>query len=1346
MTKQPFRFNLFLLICLSIPLTATAQTVDIPDPNLRAVIERNLDKASGDIITAADMATLTQLRAPIANISDLTGLDAATNLTNLNLRGNSISDISPVAGLTNLTVLLLNRNSISDISPVTGLTNLAWLWLSGNSISNISAVAGLTNLTELEFESNSISDISAIAGLTNLGKLHLAGNSITDISAVAGLTNLTSLRLNTNFITDLSPLVENTGLGSGDWVNVKINLLNADSINTHIPVLQSRGVTVEFDNIIVQPEDPAQTVDIPDPVLRAVIERNIGKASGATITGADMARLTSLIRLPNFSSIISDLTGLEYAINLKTLSLRSNRISDLSPLAGLTNLTLLALQENQITEISAVAGLTNLTRLSLEYNNITDLSPLVENTGLGSGDTVDVRGNPLNAASINTHIPALQNRGVEVSFDDVIAQLVDVPDPNLRAVIENALGKASGDTITVEDIATLTELFTNNANISDLTGLEHATNLTELQLHNNVISDISAITDISPLAGLTNLTVLWLYKNAITDISPIAGLTNLTELRLYENTITDISPIAGLTNLTELALGGNNITDISAVAGLTNLTILRLWGNSISDISPIAENTGLASEDFVDVRENFLNAPSVNIHIPALQSRGVEVWFDDIVVQPEDIVQTVDIPDPNLRAVIENARGKASGDTITVADMLTLPRLFAFNANISDLTGLEAATNLTQLGLGDNNITDISAIAGLTNLTRLWLANNSISDISALAGLTNLTRLWFWENSISDISALAGLTNLIELRLEDNDITDISAIAGLTNLTEVGLYNNSITDISAVAGLTQLTRLGLWENSITDISAVAGLTNLTALWLYDNSISDISAVAGLTNLTELLIANNSISDISPVAGLTHLTELLIANNSISDISPLVANTGLGRWDRVDVSENPLNDASINTHIPTLQCRGVTVRFENLKPTTLEYLLSIPAGTNLIHVPLKVTAVDGVAGAVESIGDLYDALGDAVNFIITLGDDGNWISYLGDENAGSAADAAIGDDTGLVVVMSAPKTLELVGDALGTAGASMINIDVGNNLVGVPLQPEAGLSMISDLLLDGVGAIAVSKADGMGFHTIREPGQDGDGPIVGGVGYFVVYTGTEATSITIVGSPWENSVAVAAAPAVAFDGTHTPVLYVEGGVMDEFDMLSRVPELCVTVKNLSTGASLDTVLGTKLSATAYSGTFVELSRHAAKVGDVLEVVAHSTNPYVGIRPVPQIVVSTEEVLTSRISLPDLELYEIPSETELLANYPNPFNPETWIPYQLADARNVQISIYNINGALVRQLDLGYQRAGYYTDRSRAAYWDGTNEFGERVATGVYFYRLQAAQTGYVPLLRKMVILK
>ena len=117
----------------------------------------------------------------------------------------------------------------------------------------------------------------------------------------------------------------------------------------------------------------AQVVDIPDPSLRAAVESALGKASSDPITADEMATLTALDS--NWIGPISDLTGLE--------------------------------------------GATNLTRLDLEGNSISDISPLVSNTGLGSGDSVYVRGNPLSIASVQTHIPALKSRGVRVDFDPI---------------------------------------------------------------------------------------------------------------------------------------------------------------------------------------------------------------------------------------------------------------------------------------------------------------------------------------------------------------------------------------------------------------------------------------------------------------------------------------------------------------------------------------------------------------------------------------------------------------------------------------------------------------------------------------------------------------------------------------------------------------------------------------------------------------------------------------------------------------------------------------------------------------------------------------------------------------
>ena len=585
---------------------------------------------------------------------------------------------------------------------------------------------------------------------------------------------------------------------------------------------------------------PSPVVAIPDANLRTAVEAALGKAGGAPITQAEMATLDSLTADKRG---VSDLTGLEYATNLTWLDLATNNITDITPLAGLTELR----------------------ELFLQNNNISDLASLVGNTGLGKGGKVDVTNNPLNAASLSTHIPALQARGVGVSLD-VPSPAVSIPDANLRAAIEATLGKTSGSPITQAEMATFDSLEASDANISDMTGLEYA--------------------------------------------------TNLTYLSLYDNNITDISALASLTNLTRLWLSYNKIEDISALSGLTNLTVLILESNHISDLAPLAANTGLGRGGTVDVKNNPLNAASHSTHIPALQARGVSVSY-----VPSPVVA---IPDANLRAAIAAALGKASGAPITVAEMKRLTwRLYAVEAGIGNLTGLEFATNLKELVLWGNTITDISPLSGLTKLTRLRLGLNNITDISALSGLTNLTELSVGDANIRDISPLAGLINLTDLSLLAANIQDedVSLLSGLTNLTSLGLSHNRIADISPLAELTGLTRLWLWDNPIEDILALSGLTNLTFLSLGKNNVSDISALSGLTRLRELFLNDNTIEDISPLAGLTNLTFLNLALNNIEDISAL---SGLTSLMELNLAGNRITDISALsglTNLRNLDLRG-----------------------------------------------------------------------------------------------------------------------------------------------------------------------------------------------------------------------------------------------------------------------------------------------------------------------------------------------------------------------------------------------------------------------------------------
>ena len=217
-----FRFTFFLLVCFSLPLTATAQVIDIPDPNLRAAINRQLGKADGAVITSEEMNRLRTLNPGRMDIIDLTGLEYATNLRSLFLWNNPAPDLSPIAGLTQLHSIGLGGNSVSDISPLVGLTNLRSLYLPNNLVTDISPLVGLINLRDLD----------------------LQNNSVTDITPLVGLINLYGLDLNRNSISDLTPLIENRGIGAGDWIAVAGNPLNDESINI-LPTLRERGVRVD---------------------------------------------------------------------------------------------------------------------------------------------------------------------------------------------------------------------------------------------------------------------------------------------------------------------------------------------------------------------------------------------------------------------------------------------------------------------------------------------------------------------------------------------------------------------------------------------------------------------------------------------------------------------------------------------------------------------------------------------------------------------------------------------------------------------------------------------------------------------------------------------------------------------------------------------------------------------------------------------------------------------------------------------------------------------------------------------------------------------------------------------
>ena len=244
----------------------------------------------------------------------------------------------------------------SDLQGLTSLDDAEMKYTDWETfITDITGLEYCTSLTYLNLWDNQISDISPLANLTNLTYLFLGYNQISDISPLANLTNLTSLFLHANSIDDISPLANLTNL-------------TEFSLDSH-----------EISEIALV---------------------------------VDLTRLTELSL-----GHVTDISGLADLTNLTSLNLRFPEIGgDITPLANLTNLTSLFVLDAQISDISPLANLTDLTQLYLLSNQISDITPLVENEGLGTGDYVDLRRNPLSSDSINVYIPQLQARGVTVDY------------------------------------------------------------------------------------------------------------------------------------------------------------------------------------------------------------------------------------------------------------------------------------------------------------------------------------------------------------------------------------------------------------------------------------------------------------------------------------------------------------------------------------------------------------------------------------------------------------------------------------------------------------------------------------------------------------------------------------------------------------------------------------------------------------------------------------------------------------------------------------------------------------------------------------------------------------------
>ena len=674
--------------------------------------------------------------------------------------------------------------------------------------------------------------------------------------------------------------------------------------------------------------------------------------------------------------------------------------------------------------------------------------------------------------------------------------------------------------------------------------------------------------------------------------------------------------------------------------------------------------------------------------------------------------QTVNIPDANLREAIAEALGKAPNARITRDEMAILTHLEAHDANISDLTGLEFATKLEEIRCNNNLISDLSPLAELIRLSVIELRTNTIRDLSAITELINLEWLIVTHNLISDLSPIEGLINLYGLAIEDNLISDLSPIAGLIKLNRIWMHENPLGDLSPLAGLISLRSFHSWGTPILNLSTLAELPKLQVIDICGGEISDLSALEGLTSLKELYLVGNEITDISPVASLTGLTRLNLAENQISDVSPLAGLTNL-TW--LGINHNTMSDLS------PLEELSIPIVHHNTP--------AFPPGGPKIEGPWLWVLVPG-----ERVGGT-DLLAQASNGAITeqkVATVGASEGKLVGENEWTADNISSGGRNN-------------IGEMLKRQGVGNNGIVYGSTTLESPTEQETKMFVGHR---DGVeiwlnGELVYQKRDGHwgeDYHTFF--------PVTLDAGTNVLLVALDNRHV----DEWKGffgfdpGTKYTVNPPISRSASDTPAWDVnEDGQISILDLILVGQDLG---KTKPTKARTDVNGDGKRNIS----DLVLVARHLDEITGIPTAPSALAINSVGLDPamiqawISQAQAENDGSFTFQHGIANLQhllALFIPESTALLANYPNPFNPETWIPYQLAQSGDVQIRIYTSNGALLQTLDLGHQLAGIYQSRNRAAYWDGRNELGEPVASGVYFYTLTV---GDFTATRKMLIRK
>ena len=670
---------------------------------------------------------------------------------------------------------------------------------------------------------------------------------------------------------------------------------------------------------------------------------------------------------------------------------------------------------------------------------------------------------------------------------------------------------------------------------------------------------------------------------------------------------------------------------------------------------------------------------------------------------------------------------------------------FGNNNFVSALPSLKGLRSLRRLEINDCNILDLTPLAELTQLEWLELVNNLISDITPLQNLKGLEHLNLDANVIEDVSPLAQLTRLELLYLENNNISDVSPLAGLTNLERLDLRNNSVSDFSPLERLPDETFVRMVGNP----GFPSGGPKIAGPWLWAivpgtrlDDRTDFLARATGGAATELKVATNGAKE-GKAVGDSVWTLHRLASTGGNNINRMTESLGWGTGEEIYdhivygsvVLDSP-EEQQTTMFVGSSDAVKVWLNGELVHQALVErgsgdyqdfYPVTLEQGKNVLLVALDNHGHGSFSGFFGFAPDVkYTVFQPGINFFFSTGATryevgGTFTLHLNVENVsdlgGWQADIIFNP-----AVLRADKVSE--GDFLKEDDeppffdAGTINNKTGRITGLKTVRISQDRISRQGRLLSVEFTIIGSGESGLTVNSFQVGSRRGETiPIIPPEIVIVVEGDGPTKPAWDVNQDGQVNVLdlILVAQYLGGDASANPQSDVNG------DGTINVLDLVVVAQHLGESTATAAPSSVAIDSLELDPAMVQAWIAQARIEND------------GSLAFQQGIAHLQRLLASLL----------PEKTALLPNYPNPFNPETWIPYHLAEAADVTVHIYAAGGTLVRTLVLGHQSAGIYQTRSRAVYWDGKNEVGESVASGVYFYTLTA---GNFTATRKMLIMK